>query len=371
MHVGLMIYGSIETLTGGYLYDRKFVEFLASQGDRAGVISLPRPERLSGALADNARPSLMRRVAGAPFDVLVQDELIHPSTVLLNRRLTSRARCPIVTIVHLLRSSERAVRLRRLSSAAERRYLAGVDGAVFNSETTRAAVESLLGRRLPGVVAYPGCDHLAADASESEIAARARADGALRVLSVANVLPGKGLHVLVDALAHLPAGGWRLAVVGSLTMDRAYAGHLRGLIERAGLRNNVDLVGAVPNSRVADYLRDSHLLVVPSDYEALGIAYLEAMRFGLPVIATAAGGAGEIIGHGTEGFLVAPGDAAAITAHLRLLGEDREVLFRMGLAAQRRVARHPTWRESFEPVRRFLASLAETHRGQRSRETTP
>ena len=375
MHVGLMIYGSIETLTGGYLYDRKFCEFLASQGDRAEVISLPRRDHLLRALADNASPSLIRQVAGAPFDVLVQDELIHPSTVLLNRRLRSKARCPIVTIVHLLRSSERAVRLRRLSSSTERRYLAGVDGAVFNSETTRAAVESLLGRRLPGVVSYPGGDHLAADAadaSEAKIAARARAQGALSVLSIANVLPGKGLHVLVDALGHLPAEGWRLTVVGSLTMNRAYAARLRGLIESTGLRDNVDLVGAVPNSRVADYLRDSHLLVVPSDYEALGIAYLEAMRFGLPVIATTAGGAGEIVGHGSEGFLVAPGDAAALTAHLRLLGEDRELLLRMGLAAQRRAARHPTWDESFELARGFLAALVETHqihRGQRSRET--
>ena len=114
MHVGLMIYGSIETLTGGYLYDRKFLEFLASQGDRVDVISLARRTRLSLALAGNARPSLLRRVARAPFDVLVQDELIHPSTVLINPRLRSLAACPIVTIVHLLRSSERAVRLLHL-----------------------------------------------------------------------------------------------------------------------------------------------------------------------------------------------------------------------------------------------------------------
>ena len=84
-----MIYGSIETLTGGYLYDAKFLEFLASRGDRAEVISLSRPRRLPQALAGNARPSLLHRVARAPFDVLVQDELIHPSSVLLNRRLRS------------------------------------------------------------------------------------------------------------------------------------------------------------------------------------------------------------------------------------------------------------------------------------------
>ncbi|MCA1851563.1 MAG: hypothetical protein LC647_03970 [Beggiatoa sp.] len=42
MRVGLVIYGSIETLTGGYLYDRRLLDQLASRGDRAEVISLPR-----------------------------------------------------------------------------------------------------------------------------------------------------------------------------------------------------------------------------------------------------------------------------------------------------------------------------------------
>ena len=83
------------------------------------------------------------------------------------------------------------------------------------------------------------------------------------------------------------------------------------------------LVGTVPNARIPEYLIQSHLLVVPSHYEALGIAYLEAMRFGLPVIATTAGGAHEIVEHGREGFLVAPGDADALTRHLRLFCADR------------------------------------------------
>ncbi|MGQ0591820.1 MAG: glycosyltransferase family 4 protein [Gammaproteobacteria bacterium] len=363
MRVGLVIYGSIETLTGGYLYDRRLLDHLASQGDRAEVISLPRRNHYPRALCDNASPSLVRLFTRARFDVLLQDELVHPSLVFLNGWLRARVRYPIVTIVHLLRSSEpTATRLRGWYSAAERRYLATVDAALYNSETTRRAVEALLGRSLPGIIAYPGCDHLAVERSETELAAQARASGPLRVLSIANVLPGKGLRVLIDALRRLPAESWRLQVIGSLTMDRPYVDHVRGLIGRAGLCANVCLVGAVPNARIPEYLIASHLLVVPSHYEALGIAYLEAMRFGLPVIATTAGGAREIVGHGREGFLVAPGDVDALTRHLRLLVADRELLLRMGLAARRRAARHPTWDQSFERARIFLRSLVETHR---------
>jgi hypothetical protein len=55
MRVGLVIYGSIETLTGGYLYDRRLVDHLVSRGDRAEVISLPRRNHYPRALCDNAR----------------------------------------------------------------------------------------------------------------------------------------------------------------------------------------------------------------------------------------------------------------------------------------------------------------------------
>jgi glycosyltransferase involved in cell wall biosynthesis len=125
------------------------------------------------------------------------------------------------------------------------------------------------------------------------------------------------------------------------------------------------------NARIPEYLIQSHLLVVPSHYEALDIAYLEAMRFGLPVIATTAGGAHEIVEHGREGFLVAPGDADALTRYLRLLVADRELLLRMGLAARRRAARHPTWDQSFERARMFLRSLVGSHGRGKPRERVP
>jgi len=114
-------------------------------------------------------------------------------------------------------------------------------------------------------------------------------------VSVANVLPGKGLCVLIDALCRLPAESWRLRVVGSLTMDRPYVDRLRALIGRAGLATHVCAWWArCPTLGIPEYLMTSHLLVVPSHYEALGIAYLEAMRLGLPVIVTTAGDVGPV-----------------------------------------------------------------------------
>lgn len=140
-------------------------------------------------------------------------------------------------------------------------------------------------------------------------------------------------------------------------MDPSYSNSIRNQIVRAGLSNYVDLVGAVPNDEIPGYLVSNHILVVPSRYEALGIVYLEAMGFGLPVIATSAGGAHEIISHGEAGFLTPPGDANRLAGYLRQINQERGRLVEMSLAAYKRVSTHPTWDQSFERIRDFLQSL--------------
>jgi glycosyltransferase involved in cell wall biosynthesis len=360
MHVGLVVTGSLDTSTGGYLYDRRLVAHLRSHGDTVEAIELPR-RGYARHLVDNLSPSLWRRLAGAHFDVLFEDELSHPSLVAVNRRLG--ARCPIVTVVHLLRTRERdASPLRPLYAAAEGRYLAGVDGALFNSQATRDATERLVGRTIPGLVAHPASDHLGAPPSSEE-----RWSGPLRILTLANVLPGKGIHTVLAAVGRLPAGSWRLTVVGSLATDPAYVGRVRRQIGEAGLGDKVELVGGVPSSEVARRLGANDVMVLPSAYEAAGIAYLEAMRFGLPVVASAAGGAPELVTHEREGFVVEPGDVAAVARCLQRWISDPELVTTMGQAARRRADRHKTWEQTFAPLRPFLRSLIES-RGPVRRE---
>jgi glycosyltransferase involved in cell wall biosynthesis len=358
VRIGLIIYGSIETLTGGYLYDRLLVDQLRRQGDQVDIISLP--WRTYGRhLWDNFSPDLWRRLRGTPFDVLLQDELNHPSLFWLNRRLRRSVSYPIVTIVHLLRCSEpRSAWQNRLYRWVEARYLTGLDGLVFNSQTTRSAVETVLGSSRPGVVAYPGRDHLPGTLTPAQIKARAQEPGPLRLLFVGNLTPIKGLHILLEALGHLPSHTWCLTVVGSLTMDPIYVRGIRQQIDEAGWQERVSLLDACPNAEVATHLAQHQVLAVPSLYEAFGIAYLEALGFGLPVIASSAGAAHELITHTAHGFLVDPGDAFGLAQHLHTLQEDRQCLGRMSLAAYQRAQLHPTWAESAERVRELLYSLA-------------
>jgi glycosyltransferase involved in cell wall biosynthesis len=359
VHVGLLIYGSLDTISGGFIYDRHLVRYLREQGDRVEVISLPwRPYGVS--LLDNLNPGLCRDLSRASFDVLLQDELVHPACFWLNQRLRRRSSPPVVAIVHHLRCRERHPALMtRLYRGVEKRYLASVDGFICVSKTTRKDVEDLLGRARPLVVASPGRDGLPGAVTRQEIAARATAPGPFHLIFVGNLIPRKGLHTLLAALASLPRDDWRLAVAGSLDLDAAYVRAIRRQIEEMGLAPRVSLLGPLSARELAARCAASHLLAVPSSYEGFGIVYLEGMHFGLPAIAGTAGAASELIHHGHNGFLAPPGDAAALARSISLLMADRELLKRLSLTARRAAAAHPTWDESAARARAFLQSFLE------------
>jgi glycosyltransferase involved in cell wall biosynthesis len=360
LRLGLLLYGSLDFVSGGFIYDRHLVGNLRRMGDRVEVISLPWRSYARG-LLDNLTPGLGRRLALRGFDVLLQDELAHPSLLRLNRWLKPRVAYPIIAIVHHLRGREPHPALQnRIYRLAERRYLTSLDGLICVSETTRADVASLAGRQTPAVVAPPGKDGLPGAVTRAEISARAAAPGPLRVAFVGNLIPRKELHTLLAALATLPAADWRLQVAGSLTADPVYVGAIRRQIEAAGLGGQVALLGTLTTPELGALLQDSHLLAVPSSYEGFGIAYVEAMGFGVPAIAGTRGAARELVKHGHNGFLVPPGNPEALAGVLRLLTKDRERLTALSLAAYQSFAAYPTWEDSAGMVRKFLQGMITT-----------
>jgi glycosyltransferase involved in cell wall biosynthesis len=357
VQVGLLIYGSLDTISGGFIYDRHLVRYLRDQGDRVEIISLPW-RRYGVSLLDNLNSGFQRRLEAAAFDVLLQDELVHPSCFWLNRRLRPRITYPVIAIVHHLRCREHhAAWATRLYRRVEKSYLAAMDGFICVSRTTQKDVEDLVGRERPLVVASPGRDGRPGAVTPAEIIARATAPGPFHLIFVGNLIPRKGLHTLLTALANLPRSDWRLTVAGRLDLDAVYVQAIRRQIQDAGLASRVFLLGAIPNHELSAHYAASHLLTVPSSYEGFGIVYLEGMHFGLPAIATTAGAAQEIITHGQNGFLVPPGDAAALARYISLLMEDRELLKRLSLTAHQVGASHPTWNESAALTRAFLQSF--------------
>ncbi|MCB9421630.1 MAG: glycosyltransferase family 4 protein [Ardenticatenaceae bacterium] len=353
MRIGLIIYGRIETISGGYLYDRKLVAHLRQMGDTVEIVSLPWLG-YGRALLHNFSPELRQRLSQARFDLLLQDELNHPSLFWLNRQLKGKVPYPIISVVHHLRCSEmRPAWQNGLYRLVERQYLDSVDGFLFNSETTRAVVEELVGKR-PYHIAYPAGDQFQPEMSDSAIRARAYEPGPLRILFVGNVIPRKGLHVLLDALARLPRESWRLDVVGDTAVAPFYTQSIHAQIREENLSPNVTLTGSLPDDELFRWMEQSHLLIVPSSYEGYGIVYLEGMSFGLPAIAGRGGAAHEIITDGVNGFLVDHQQTNQLTSHILNLHQNREKLAEMSLAAHQRYLAHPTWSDSMAGARKFI-----------------
>lgn len=362
MHIGLLIVGDMESVSGGYLYNRKLVSYLQSRGDQVTIISLP-PRNYWRQLAENITGDLMKNVAAAKLDILIQDAMVHPALFYLNRRISKQLDIPLIALVHLLASIDQAPwHSGWLYRIIERRYSQTVDGIIANSQTTLSQINQLLAGELPPhCIAVPAGDNFAdVNIDCTGILNRALEPGPLRILLVGNVIRRKGLHVLLNALGQLPAQDYQLSVAGRLDMEPGYVAQIKTLVRDAGLTHSVSLLDAVRGEALADLYRQHHLLVMPSAYESYGIVYVEAQQFGLPVIGTTAGAAWEIIREGENGYLIEPEDHAALGDLLQTLHHDRQLLARLGANALQAYAAHPRWETSCAAIRAFLSSQFNT-----------
>ena len=347
MRIGLVIYGSLATMSGGYLYDRMLVEKLRRQGDSVEIISIARRSyglNIVDNLRDLQRPGL---------DLILQDELNHPSLFLANGRAH---RTPILSIVHHLRSSERRwAPENAVYRHVERLYLKTVDGFVYNSDTTRRSVERLTGKGMPCVVATPGGDRLGTT-SPARVRARAAERGPLRLIFVGNLIPAKGLDVLLSALGELPREDFHLDVIGSEELAPEYTARIRRTAHV--LQLPVTFHGPLAEGALSERLQDAHVLALPSYYEGFGIAFLEGMAHGLAALGSRAGAVEALITNGENGYLIESGDAPALARHLAELARDRRLLAKLGVGALRRYARFPTWDQTTDRIRDFLLTVA-------------
>jgi glycosyltransferase involved in cell wall biosynthesis len=358
MHIGLIIYGSLDTLTGGYIYDRYLVEHLRSRQHTVDVLSLPWRNYLRH-LGDNFSVELYRRLRDAAYDILLQDGLNHPSLVWTNRRLRREVSYPLVAIVHqVLCCQSRSRWLNLLYRRMERAYFSGVDAHVFNSDTTARNIRGLVVSQQPAIVAYPAGDRLGGLDSPEIIRTRAQQPGPLRLVFVGNLLPDKGLGGLLQALTAVSLEKWHLTVVGSLSLDRAYVETIRRLIVHLDLSRQVIFTGQLDGGDLASRLEAGQVFAMPYSCEGFGIAYLEAMAFGLPVIASTEGAAREFARPGENGFLVPPDDFETLRGCIESLFNNRELLAQMGLAALDTFHKHPTWKQTLQKIEVFLNELA-------------
>ncbi|MBA3658870.1 MAG: glycosyltransferase family 4 protein [Gemmatimonadales bacterium] len=145
-----------------------------------------------------------------------------------------------------------------------------------------------------------------------------------RLIMVARFEPQKDQTSLLEALAGLTDLGWSLDLVG----DGPLLPAARAQVERLGLVERVRFLG--PRRDVARLLAGSQIFVLTTRWEGLPRSILEAMRAGLPVVASDVGGVHECVSDGTTGFVTPRGGVDAVRDRLRRLLGDPALRRTMG-----------------------------------------
>ena len=330
--------GDLDTPTGGYIYDKRMIAELRELGWRPEALNLgegfPRPNALTLAAAK-------AHLSDVPKGrLIVIDGLAFG--VLPDAAQALRETHPLIALVHHPLALETGVTPEQAAALreSERAALACTRGVIATSPETARTLAAEYGVGAERItVAPPGTDR-------PKIVRRNSAD-IPALLAVGAVVPRKGYDVLTDALATLLDLPWRLTIVGDCSRDPPTVARLKADIARHRLGPRVTIEDAVPAERLGALYAAADLFVLPSRYEGFGMAYAEAIAYGLPVIGTTAGAIPDTV-PAAAGVLVPPDDAAALAAELRrLIAQPAE---REALAAGARAAagRLPTWRGSAE-----------------------
>lgn len=299
---------------------------------------------------------LVRLLGSGHFDLV---HLHAQKAGLVGRLAALIARVPAVYTPHsfvyrtqLLRPRAGA-RARFLATRGLEQALGHVSAAIIGvaDEERRAAVADH--------IAAPGRIHTVLNGVEPDLGAEPdprllefRGEGPLLGF-VANLRDQKGLPDLLDALELLAARGEapRMAIVGDGPMWEEVEGRLAS--SPAGPTTLLlPYAGAVE-----PYLKALDAFVLPSLWEGLPLAVLEAMFLGLPVVATAVNGTPEAVADGRTGLLVAPGDARALADAMARVASDPELRARLGAAGREEAERSFTVKRMVEDTEAVLLGL--------------
>ena len=155
------------------------------------------------------------------------------------------------------------------------------------------------------------------------------------ILYVGRMTEKKGVHHLLRAFSMASEQAPDLALVycGRGAMDQT----LRTMAKESGLDGRVFFAGPVRHGELPPYYTMCDALAVPSTYENLGLAPLEAMSCARPVVASDTGGLPEIVENMKTGLLVPPGDSGALAQGILALIKDSDLARELGNEGRRRV----------------------------------
>jgi len=215
---------------------------------------------------------------------------------------------------------------------------------------------------VPNAVDLASCDRAAGPGDGARMrAALGIAPDHPVLLSVGRVEQNKGLHVLAAALGSIQDVPWRWVMVG----DGPYRARVEAAVADAGIAARTTFCGRVDDAALHAWYEAATVFVHPTLYEGSSIVTLEAMAHRRPVVATTAGGLPDKVRPGQTGWLVPPGDPAALAGAVREALANPAALPGLGLAGRALADAEFSWERSADRMLAVCATLSERGRTAR------
>lgn len=356
MNLHFVVPGNLAARTGGYRYDRRIVDGLPACGVSVSLHSLPDGFPDADAAMLRAADALLCGLPDAA--VVVVDGLAFGAMPQVAH--THAQRLKLVALVHhplSLESGLDAARARQLADS-ERDALACARRVIVTSPATAAVLAGPGGFGVPAdriAVVEPGTDRVPPAAAA--VRARRAPEHGPQLLCVATLTPRKGHRLLLEALARLRERRWTLRCVGSTTRDPPCARAVAARIESLALAQRVTLLGELDCDALALEFARADAFVLATRHEGYGMAFAEALAWGLPIVGTAAGAVAHTV-PAEAGLLVPPDDVDALASALARLIDDTALRARLAQGARAAGGRLVDWPASCRRFARAVVELA-------------
>ena len=206
-----------------------------------------------------------------------------------------------------------------------------------------------------------GSVHLVPPGADSAPLAGASRSGE-RLICVGALTAIKGHDVLVEALALDADLDWSCRLVGSPRIEPVFVEALHARARAAGVDHRLEFTGPVAPERMSAVYADADLLLVPSRMETFGMAAIEALARGIPVLGSAVGGLPEAVGESPSGdrpgLLTPPGNPALLARELRRWLSDADLRRQLRAAARGRSATIGDWSATADRLARVLTGVS-------------
>lgn len=348
MKIAFILYGKADKRSGGFLYDSFLIRSLERRGHCVRIFS-QNEGSFAGKILENSMTRYKFLIDFNP-DLIIEDELNHPSLFLINRKLKSVIGSSSVAVVHHLRSDEKLnFFLKPFIRFIEYLFLNSCDAFIFNSNNTMWSAEKLLKKNLSAnPVVYPGKDNLPLKDRLN------KNNDIINILFAGNLVPRKNPDLLLRVLKKISGKRWKLFICGAGNPQSPYYIKLKKTAADLIKTGQIEFSGRVSDEKLSSMISESDLLIVPSDWEGFGIIYLEAMRGGAVPVASQSGGAGEIIDDRENGFLIPPEDESSLEQLLREIIDNPGILCDMQRKGIKKAENFPTWDDTMKKAVNFI-----------------